>query len=105
MERITINNPDELKAFIEAQKVARQHACAVFIASRAALRISPYAIKYFEFNGDEFKRFDISIIMRASSYRKHYVSSKILFNIMFSIKRCSIHAAIERRFFRSSADS
>ena len=51
MERITINNADELKAFIEAQNVSRQHACAVFIASRAALRISPYAIKYFEFNG------------------------------------------------------
>ena len=47
MERITINNADELKVFIEAQKVARQHACAVFTASRAALRCLPYAINFF----------------------------------------------------------
>ena len=47
MERITINNADELNVFIEAQKVARQHACAVLTASRAALRCLPYAINFF----------------------------------------------------------
>ena len=51
MERITLRSGEDIKAFIEAQEEARQQACAVFIASRAALRISPYAIKYFEFNG------------------------------------------------------
>ena len=48
MGRITINNADDLKAFIEAQKVARQHACGVFTASRAALRCLPYAINFFQ---------------------------------------------------------
>lgn len=56
MERITINNADELKAFIEAQKVARQHACATFIASRANLRYAPAAIQFYEFHREALKR-------------------------------------------------
>lgn len=51
MEGIILNSGEDVKAFIEAQDEARQQACAVFIASGAALRLSPYAIKYFEFNG------------------------------------------------------
>ena len=50
MERITINNAYDLKAFIDAQKVARQHACGVFTASRAALRCLPYAINFFQYS-------------------------------------------------------
>ena len=50
MKRITINNADDLKAFIEAQKVARQHGCAVFTASRAVLRCLPYAINFFQYS-------------------------------------------------------
>ena len=51
MAKITLRSGEDVKAFIEAQEEARQHACAVFIASRAALRLSSYAIEYFEFNG------------------------------------------------------
>lgn len=63
MERITINNTDDLKAFIEAQKVARQHACAVFIASRTALRVAPDALNDAQFNGSasEFEVFCLHI--------------------------------------------
>ena len=46
MERIIIKNADDIKAFIEAQNEARQHACALFLASRAALRVAPYAINF-----------------------------------------------------------
>ena len=50
MERITITDVDDLEAFIEGQMDARKYACAVFIASRAALRSAPYAINFLEFH-------------------------------------------------------
>ena len=50
MERITLRSGEDVKAFIKAQDEARQQACAVFIASRAALRASPTAIQFFEFD-------------------------------------------------------
>ena len=49
MKRITLRSGEDVKAFIEAQEEARQQACAVFIASRAALRVAPYAIQFYEF--------------------------------------------------------
>ena len=50
MERITINNAYELKKFIQTQEKARRRACNVFIASRAGLRVAPYAKQFFEFD-------------------------------------------------------
>lgn len=50
MERIIIKIADDVKAFIQAQDDARQHACATFIASRAALRVAPAAIQFYEFH-------------------------------------------------------
>ena len=50
MEHITITGEEGVKAFIEAQDEARQQACTTFIASRAALRVAPAAIQFFEFN-------------------------------------------------------
>ena len=50
MERITINHAYEIKKFIQTQEQARRRACNVFIASRAALRVAPYAIQFFEFD-------------------------------------------------------
>ena len=56
MERITLKSGEDVKAFIEAQDEARQQACAAFIASRAALRASPIAILFFEFDEATIKR-------------------------------------------------
>ena len=50
MEWIRINSDEDVKIFFEAQKVARQHACATFIASRGALRVAPFAIQFLEFH-------------------------------------------------------
>ena len=55
MEQITITDKEELKAFINAQNVVRKKACAVFIASRTALRVAPYAIRLFEFHEKSLK--------------------------------------------------
>ena len=49
MEQITIRNGDDVKAFVNAQDGARRLACAAFIASRAALRGTPYALNFYEF--------------------------------------------------------
>ena len=50
MERITLRSGEDVKAFIKAQDKPRQKAYATFIASRAALRVAPYAIQFFEFH-------------------------------------------------------
>lgn len=46
MDQITITDGDALEAFINAQDDTRQQACAVFIASRVALRMAPVAIEF-----------------------------------------------------------
>ena len=56
MELSTPRSGEDVKAFIKAQDEARQQACAVFIASRAALRVSPVAILFFEFDEATIKR-------------------------------------------------
>ena len=56
MERSTLRSGEDVKASIKAQDEARQQACAVFIASRAALRASPVAILFFEFDEATIKR-------------------------------------------------
>ena len=50
MERLIINSADDVKAFVEVQEEARQRACNLFIASRAALRVAPYAVEFVELN-------------------------------------------------------
>ena len=50
MERITIRDKDDVETFINAQDEARRQACSFYIASRTALRVAPYAIRYFEFD-------------------------------------------------------
>jgi hypothetical protein len=63
MAKITLRSGEDVKAFIEAQEEARQHDCAVFIASRTALRVAPDALDYAEFNGSasEFEVFFLNI--------------------------------------------
>lgn len=56
MDQVTITDGDALEAFINAQDDARQQACAAFIASRAALRVAPVAIEFFEFDDRAGKR-------------------------------------------------
>lgn len=41
MERITITNDNDVEAFVRAQDQSRQYGCAVFMASRSALRAVP----------------------------------------------------------------
>ena len=62
MDQVTITNRAEVKAFINAQDDARQQACAVFIASRAALRVASDAIEFFEFD-DHAGKLDLTSVM------------------------------------------
>ena len=50
MEGLIINSADDVKAFVEVQEEGRQRACNLFIASRAALRVAPYAVEFVELN-------------------------------------------------------
>lgn len=63
MERIIIKIADDVKAFIQAQDDARQHACATFIASRAALRVAPAAIQFYEFHNSARERDLTSLVL------------------------------------------
>lgn len=63
MERIIIKIADDVKAFIQAQDDARQHACATFIASRAALRVAPAAIQFYEFHNSARERHLTSLVL------------------------------------------
>jgi hypothetical protein len=63
MERIIIKIADDVKAFIQAQDNARQHACATFIASRAALRVAPAAIQFYEFHNSARERDLTSLVL------------------------------------------
>ena len=62
MDQVTITDGDAVKAFINAQDDARQQACAVFIASRVALRVAPFAIRFFEFDDRAHER-DLTSVM------------------------------------------
>ena len=50
MERIKITEEKGVEAFINAQDESRRQTCATFIASRAALRVAPHAIQFYEFH-------------------------------------------------------
>jgi hypothetical protein len=63
MDQITITDGDAVEAFINAQDDARQQACAVFIASRVALRMAPVAIEFFEFDDHARKRYLTSVMI------------------------------------------
>ena len=63
MERIIIKIADDVKALIQAQDDARQHACATFIASRAALRVAPAAIQFYEFHNSARERHLTSLVL------------------------------------------
>ena len=63
MDQIAITDGDAVEAFINAQDDARQQACAVFIASRVALRMAPVAIEFFEFDDHARKRYLTSVMI------------------------------------------
>jgi hypothetical protein len=63
MDQITITDGDAVEAFINAQDDARQQACAVFIASRVALHMTPVAIEFFEFDDHARKRYLTSVMI------------------------------------------
>ena len=62
MDQVTITDGEAVKAFIKAQDDARQQACAVFIASRAALRMATVAIRFFEFD-DRARERDLTSVV------------------------------------------
>ena len=62
MDQVTITDGDAVKAFINAQDDARQQACAVFIASRVALCVAPFAIRFFKFDDRAHER-DLTSVM------------------------------------------
>jgi hypothetical protein len=63
MDQITITDGDAVEAFINSQDDARQQACAVFIASRVALRMAPVAIEFFEFDDHARKHYLTSVMI------------------------------------------
>lgn len=63
MDQVTITDRDAVEAFINAQDDARQQACAAFIASRAALRVAPVAVRFSEFDDHPRKRDLTSLVI------------------------------------------
>ena len=67
MKRITINNADDLKKFIQTQEDSRQQAFAVFITSRAALRLAVFPLRFFQLSSAVYKN-DLTSIFNWRGY-------------------------------------